>query len=183
MKKIVLGLAFLPVLFFSCSSDDDTGTEAENEEELITDVTLTLTPVDGGDPLVFSWIDEDGDDEVDSIDTIELTAGVTYTGAITLYNSVEDEDVTEEIEDEADEHQFFYTVTEADMEVAYTDSDANGYPIGLEFTVDAVTASTGTLNVLLLHQPDKTAEGVSDGDSTNAGGDIDIDIDFPVTIN
>jgi hypothetical protein len=43
-------------------------------------------------------------------------------------------------------------------------------------------ASTGTLGVILRHQLDKNAAGVADGDITNAGGDTDIEVVFPVTI-
>ena len=42
--------------------------------------------------------------------------------------------------------------------------------------------SEGELEVLLLHEPDKFAEGVSEGDATNAGGEVDIDVSFPITI-
>jgi hypothetical protein len=36
--------------------------------------------------------------------------------------------------------------------------------------------------VTLRHEPDKGAAGVSGGDITNAGGDTDIEVTFPVVI-
>ncbi len=44
--------------FNSCSSDDS---KPVNEEEVITTVTVTLTPVGGGTPVVLTSRDLDGD--------------------------------------------------------------------------------------------------------------------------
>ena len=36
--------------------------------------------------------------------------------------------------------------------------------------------------VVLRHLLDKFAEGVADGDITNAGGDTDVEVSFPIVI-
>ena len=61
-------------------------------------------------------------------------------------------------------------------------SDADGNPIGLATTVTTGAASTGEFTVILRHEPMKDAQGVKDGDITNAGGETDIEVNFPVEI-
>ena len=63
-----------------------------------------------------------------------LTAGTTYDGTIELLNETETpaEDITEEVQEEADEHQFFYTIgTGLDVTTTYEDEDGDGNPIML----------------------------------------------------
>ena len=85
------------------------------------------------------------------------------------------------VEEEADEHQFFYTV-EGDaasrMTVEITDVDINDLPVGLEFTVSISSggAAAGVLNVVLFHYDDVEKDG------TSQSAESDIDIDIPVTI-
>lgn len=166
----------------SCEKDDP---EVPNEEELITTVTYTLTPTGGGSAVEFQFQDLDGDGgNAPVITNGTLEANTTYTGSITLLNEAETpaEDITEEVEEEAEEHQLFFTVATANATVVYTDADGNGNPIGLATTVTTGDASTGTLTVTLRHEPDKGATDVSDGDITNAGGETDIEVTFDVTI-
>jgi len=110
-------------------------------------------------------------------------------------NETEDpaELVNEEIEEEADEHQFFYiadelgiTSTYEDQECDFNDMECEGSdarPLGINFTL-STTGMTGDaqLRIVLRHLLDKDAEGVSGGDITNAGGDTDIDATFDITV-
>ena len=81
------------------------------------------------------------------------------------------------------QHQFFFVVSSGlGLQINYDDTDANSYPIGLKNTAVAGAAGAGTLEVVLRHEPNKSATGVSDGDITNAGGDTDIEVTFDVTI-
>ena len=59
--------------------------------------------------------------------------------------------------------------------------DSAGNPIGQQFNMTA-TSGSGDFNVVLLHEPDKNAAGVPDGDMTNAGGDTDVNIVFPIVV-
>jgi hypothetical protein len=43
-------------------------------------------------------------------------------------------------------------------------------------------ASEGTFKVTLVNDPDKNAEGVAQGDITNAGGQIAFEVEFPMEI-
>lgn len=163
------------LLFSGCGNDEDP--TPENEEELITTVKLTFT--EGGSSFVAEWKDLDGDGaNPPVVDDITLEAGKTYTVTLDLLNESETpaESITAEIEEEADEHQFFFVVGgNLALSATYDDEDGDGNPVGLKNTFTAGDASTGTLTVILRHEPNKTASGVSDGDATNAGGETDIE--------
>uniref|UniRef100_UPI00404A094E type 1 periplasmic binding fold superfamily protein n=1 Tax=Flavobacterium sp. TaxID=239 RepID=UPI00404A094E len=175
----------IPLLFStSCSNDDDN--TAVNEEEVITTVTTTLEG--GGETITLTSRDLDGDGPNAPIVTVSgnLTAGITYTGSTTFLNELVSpaEDITSEVEEEGADHQVFYQLPSSIGTVTYTDTDANGKPIGLNFTLVAGTSgTTGTLTVTLRHLPNKTAVGVAEGDITNAGGSTDATVTFSVTVN
>ena len=171
-------------LFLASCSDDDNG--PVNEEEVITTVITTLT--NGSTTITLTSRDLDGDGPNAPVVTVSgnLTAGTTYTGSTTFLNELESpaEDITVEVEEEGADHQVFYQLPSSIGTVTYTDTDANGRPIGLNFTLVAGTSgSTGTLTVTLRHLPNKTASGVSGGDITNAGGNTDAAVSFSVAVN
>ena len=181
-----LFLLALLALAFSVTSCNDDDPEPINEEELITTVTLTLTPVTGGDPVVFQFKDLDGiggNQPVLVSDT--LAQGMSYTGSLELLDESGStaEDIGEEVEEEDEEHQFFFQISAGlELTVTYGDQDADGNPIGLKTNWAAGAAGTGTLKVILRHEPDKNAAGVADGDITLAGGETDIEVEWPVVI-
>ena len=49
-------------------------------------------------------------------------------------------------------------------------------------TLTTGEAGTGTLSIILRHEPAKDASGVSDGQIANAGGETDIEVSFNITI-
>ena len=107
-----------------------------------------------------------------------------YNGEVQVLNELESpaEDITLEVAEEDDEHQFFYTPTNSIVNVTYTDMDANGDPVGLTFTVSASGPGTGDLTITLIHEPMKSAANVSSGDITNAGGETDVEATFTITV-
>jgi len=184
MKNLkLIALLVIPVIFStSCSNDD----APVNEEEVITTVRTTLTG--GGQVITLTSRDLDGDGPNAPVVTVSgnLVAGTTYTGSTEFLNELEDpaEDITVEVEEEGADHQVFYQLPSSIGTVTYTDTDANGRPIGLNFTLVAGTSgSTGTLTVTLRHLPNKTATGVAAGDITNAGGNTDAAVTFSVAVN
>jgi hypothetical protein len=92
--------------------------------------------------------------------------------------------VTTEILEEDVDHQFFFNASNGlnVFDFVYADADVDGNPIGQQFIIEDVSGSGGDLNIVLLHEPNKNADGVSDGDITNAGGDTDIEITFPIIV-
>lgn len=184
MKNLkLIALLVIPAIFStSCSNDD----APVNEEEVITTVRTTLTG--GGQVITLTSRDLDGDGPNAPVVTVSgnLVAGTTYTGSTEFLNELEDpaEDITIEVQEEGADHQVFYQLPSSIGTVTYTDTDANGRPIGLNFTLVAGTSgSTGTLTVTLKHLPNKTATGVAAGDITNAGGNTDAAVTFSVAVN
>ncbi|MGC6525904.1 MAG: type 1 periplasmic binding fold superfamily protein [Flavobacteriaceae bacterium] len=193
MKKSIflIPLLILALIFTGCSKDDPPA--PVNEEELITTMTVTLSPVGGGSDIILKTVDMDGDGGNEPVITVNgvtgnevsLTVGTSYEGSIELLNESEDpaEDITEEVQEEAEEHQFFYTASSSlDVTTNYEDEDGDGNPIGVEFILVANAVSSGDLTFTLRHKPNKSAAGVSNGDITNAGGETDITETFSITI-
>ncbi len=181
--KFLSMFAFLGLFLVSCSDDDDDNPDPVNEEEVITTMTITLTPQGGGGTVVtLVTRDIDGDGPGAPVDDVSgsLAENTVYDGAIVLLNETETppENVTEEVEDEDDEHQFFYVVGGGlNATTEYANFDGDGNPLGTEFTLTTTTASTGTLQFVLRHEPTKPNTGLGD-----AGGDTDIERTFDVTI-
>ncbi len=170
----------------SCKKDEIEDPEIENEEEVITTLTYQLTPTAGGSDIVLTFFDSDGDGPIDPVITASssLATNTEYSASIFLLNETESpaESINPEIVEEADDHQFFFVNDGLNLDVTYDDTDSNGNPIGLSSTVNTGDASNGALTIILRHEPDKDAAGVSDGDITNAGGESDIEATFELVI-
>ena len=91
-------------------------------------------------------------------------------------------DITAEILEEDEDHQFFFKTNIAGLTVAYSDQDEDGNPVGLQSTATTTGTGNGTVTVILRHEPNKSATGVVNGDITNAGGETDIEVTFNVTV-
>lgn len=179
----IMFILFLGLIMISCTDNPASNIDGPGEEELITQVTLTLVDGNSSETTV-SWQDQDGPGGNDPVvGTLQLQAGTTYTGTIELLDTTKDpvEDITQEVREEDDEHQFFYTVGDSisdRLDIEVTDTDENGLPVGLEYsvTVSAGDAASGSLNVVLSHYDDAPKDGTTRSDET------DIDIDIPVEI-
>lgn len=194
----ILSIALAPL---GCPNVEDPPAPG-NEQEVITSVALTFTPASGGAALDFAHADPENDGDP-AIDTIALAAGTTYALSVQFLNDLEDppEDITAEVAEESDEHQLFIygdgvegpaTGTNADHLVtqAYDDQDANALPVGLDNTIEVVTAGSAELKVMLRHLPPQNnaavkvaglAEDFASGGSAALPGDIDADVTFPLT--
>ena len=179
MKNLkLLAVTFLGITtLISCNNDDDAPV---NEEEVITTVTTTLT--NGSSVITLTSRDLDGDGPNLPVVTVSgnLKTNTVYSGAVTFLNETVSpaDDITVEVEEEGDEHQLFFQAPSTLGTFTYTDADANGKPIGLEFTLTTSGATTGNLLVTLRHLPNKSASGVATGDITNAGGATDAAVTY-----
>lgn len=181
-KKIMIGL-FLSLGFTACSDDEDIP-EHIHEEELITTMEIVLSPQDFGEVVTLSYRDLDGDGPGEPIiENGVLMANATYFGEIILLNETVEpaEDISLEIEEEGADHQFFFH-NDFGAETSYKDQDENANPIGLLFELKTNTPGTGSFQVILRHEPDKTAPGVKEGNIENAGGTTDISVNFEVEV-
>ena len=177
--KFLTAALFVSSLFIGCSKDD--APEPVNEEEVITTLTVKLVPNDGGTEIILQTRDLDGDGPNEPVITTgDLATGVTYSGSIVLLNETEDpaEDITEEVEEESVEHQFFYTATGGlDVTTNGENLDSEGNKLGTEFTLVAGAVSSGTLTFTLRHEPTKPNTGLNDAD-----GETDISATFDVSV-
>jgi hypothetical protein len=183
-SQSILSLLLISTLFIaSCNDDDPT---PENPEELITTLLIHVVPHSGGTQQTFQFLDLDGDGgNPPIIIGGTLAANSEYHATLMLQDGTVDppEDINEEILAEDEAHQFFFSFKGIDVTHAYDDMDSNGNPIGIVNTwMTGATPGTGTLSVVLRHEPNKSGVGVADGDITNAGGDTDIEVTFPVII-
>ena len=175
--------------------DDPDAPECENEEELIDKVTLTFTPEDG-DPVIAEAIDPDGPGPLPlAVNDISLMESTDYTLTVMVENTIEGEDITAEIMEEDDEHQFFFAFGEDLFEdpdgdgnidnssdpINYNDMDDNGLPVGLSTAWTTACTEDGnvqdTFRVVLKHQP-----GIKDENSGFEDGGTDIDITWNITL-
>ena len=122
-----------------------------------------------------------------------LTAGVAYNVSVKLFNALVTpiEDVTKSIlensvagSDEGNNnHQFYYGFNSAFASLVYADTDQNGKPLGVKMTTitSATPTTTGSLNLKLIHLPNKAANIPATPYTYIAsciGGSADIDVTF-----
>ena len=171
-KYSIYALLLVGMVFSGCKKDEATP-EPENELEVITDVKLVFTnTADANDVVTARAQDPDGAgvQELAILDEINLGIGKTYTLTYEIFNNLEtpDEDIGEEIKDEDDEHQFFFSFTEnaftnpagngnidnASDPINYNDNDGAN-PVGLSttWTTSATAVTAGEFTVRLQHQP------------------------------
>ncbi len=174
--KSITFLLLFSALAISCSDDDPAPV---NEEETITRVTLTFTESGGGAEQTYIY------NVGEAAPIIEMTDGVAYDVSITFEDAsdpVDVEDITAEVEEEADDHYVFYQINDASftLESADTDvEDTDGTPIGLHTLWTPTGTDDGTVTVYLIHEPTSKTGDVRD----DLGGEDDVQITFNVTIN
>jgi hypothetical protein len=194
----IIFIAILGVLTFSgCDNNDP---QKEDVPELITKATLTFTPA-SGTPIIATATDPDGEG-VQSIKTdgpIVLQKSTSYVLSITLINGLAaptdaEYDVTSEVEEEGDEHMFFFSWTGNAFQVPdgdgnidrradrvdYTSLDKQGLPLGLTTswkTADIATQGA-TFRILLKHQPMLKSTTSSSND-----GETDLDVSFDLRVD
>ncbi|MCF0071826.1 hypothetical protein LZD49_15220 [Dyadobacter sp. CY261] len=167
-------LAGMTMAFVQCK-DSGEAVEPDDENELITSVTLKFTEQGTSNVSTFSFKDPDGDggNAATKFDTISLKPNKTYTLAIELLDESKTpvNDITKEVEKESDEHLFVYTATPgALLTYSYGDKDKNNYPIGLTGSAVTGAAGDGKLKVQLRHQP-----GAKNGTPTPGSDDVNLD--------
>ena len=159
--------------FTSCKKDDTT------EQELITTVVVHLTATDGSFDQEFEWDDRDGDGgNSPVIDEIVLPANKTFQCNVHFYDrsKTPEVDITAEVKADNVAHLLVYTVSGAAVTITPDDTDDNGKPFRLETTWVAGAASTGTVKVVLRHEPDKNAA------NPDVTGDVDVEAAFVVKV-
>ena len=176
-------LLLIPVGFLvgSCNKEEQSVAPTIDNESLTT-VTLQLTNKANATDVVTATVDGLNTTADFSKATLNLKANTTYSGQILLSDKTQTPatDVTAEIKARQNIHLLVYTPSAGlNLTVTITDKDTNPspgpYPVGLLFDVATQAASTGSLNVVLRHQPNTK-------DGTAKPGSSDLDTTFPVVI-
>jgi hypothetical protein len=161
----------------------DSTTEPGGETEVISRVTVTLTPTAGA--ALTAFIDDaDGNGPgapSAQQGALALARNATYTGIVRFENRLASpvEDITTEVQAEANEHRVFYTASGAGVTVTTTDTDGQGRPLGLRFTVTTgATPAPGQLTVVLCHY-DNVAKPAT---ASTCSAETDINVAFNYTI-
>ena len=172
-----LFFAFLAFISFSC--EKDTTGDPDNEQELITAVSITFTPASGA-ARSFKWTDKDGAGGLAPvIESITLAANTSYTISTSFLDESKSPvvNITAEIQDESNDHLVCYVPSGSAPAVQITDTDKKKNPLGLAGTAKTTAAGNGSLKISLKHQPDKKST------TPCSTGETDVEVTFPVTIN
>ena len=165
----------LSLLIISCSKEDP---EPINEEELITTVQLTFKSPGITDQTV-RW--QEGSN---NSDIISLAANTQYEVEIIFLDESDPsdiEDITEEVKEEADEHQVFYQFSQLNISLEQSSSDtldSNQNPLFVNSLWNTSEVGTGTVRVYLIHEPVTKSSSTRDG----FAGETDVTVDFPIII-
>jgi hypothetical protein len=197
----IIALAAILLVVSGCHKDDKTDeVKIADPVEAITKATLTFTPTTG-DAVIATATDPDGtgSQKIASDGIVNLMKGTTYVLTIALTNELaapgtSGYDVSKEVENEGDEHQFFFAwnglfsdpvgtgnIDDKTGTVNYSggsnSKDKNGLALGL--TTTWTTASTPgfgrDFRVLLKHQPN--LKSVNSNADT---GETDLDVVFTI---
>lgn len=175
--KLLSGFGLLALTLAGCSKDKD---EVSNEEELITTVSLRFQEIGTANVFVATFRDTDGEGgNPPSIDEIVLKPNANYSCSVELLNeSVSPaEDITEEVQEEADDHELYFIPAGANITINRVDLDSKSLPVGLSSTWQTGAASAGTVRVVLKHKPGTKAAG-----DPVTKGETDIDLNFTTKV-
>ena len=199
IRKIgILPVVATAILLTGCAKEEEEVPEEEHEMEVITDVKLIFTNDNDSNDIVYARAqdpDGDGVEDLKILDSVNLDVSKSYTLTFEIMNNLESpgEDIGEEIADEDDEHQIFFSfsndafsnpvgdgnIDNASDPINYNDVDGNGNPVGLStaWTTSSTTLTDGTFTVRLQHQPDEktSTSGANDGDT-------DFELEFVLNI-
>lgn len=182
MKKITINsIIIISILLITNSCEKNN--HNHNDHDVINKVTMELTSSTENTTLTFEDIDGDGG-IAPTITSGSIKGNMTYSGVIRLYTLHDNhyDELTSEILAEGEKHQFFFSSNVPGISFIYSDKDTLNQPIGLSNTIKTIGTGTGIIRVILRHEPNKSATGVAEGDITNAGGETDIEIEFPITV-
>lgn len=180
MNKLSFFIILLGLSAFSCSRED---VHAHDDNEAITSVKLTFTPLNtSGDEIEATWKSLGTSPQVDEI---ELKKDTEYDMSVQFLNDsgVKKTDLTEEIEKEADAHLVIVKTIPADlMSVNAKDKDSKGRKLGLKNRLKTKNgASSGIVKVILRHQPPVNGKETKNGIDETIGS-VDADVDFKLYI-
>ena len=187
-RSLTVPAAALAATALLAACDDPTA-PVPNDQELITDVVITLTPVGGGTAITSTIADPDGPGPTSpnaQTAAIVLTPGMTYDGMVEFFDRSDPsdpEDITVEVETEAEEHRVFHLLsglTGVTIPEDSLDEDGTGAPLGLTFqiVVDSGASGSGAVRIILSHYDEQPK-----GDGSVQSDETDADVSFDVSVS
>ena len=204
-------LALFACFMTACASNNEEDLPPEDTNEgIITSLMLHFTPVNGGETLSFRWTTPEDDAPV--VDDIPLPDRTnhghhdrqSYTLNVEMWNEQDTPatDMAQVVADNGVDYQIFFTGSAVDgpatadnsdavIRHIYDDVDANGYPLGLNNTIDTMAWGAGELTVTLRHMPpedDSTlkaanlAEDVAENGFDAIGGETVLQATFDIDV-
>lgn len=181
--RTALAFAAMALLASSCDHLDDPHDHTD-DHDAVTTVTLTLVAQGTNDTTSVTWEDLDGigGNNPGRIDTLFLRPATIYLGSVTFENRAKTpiENITEEVLEDADEHQVFYAVSNSLGQVQILDKDGRGLPLGLVYSLStAATAAAvpGTLTLSLYHFDSESSKS-----GTDPADETDVEVSFPLIL-
>jgi hypothetical protein len=185
MKNVLSKLLML-ILFSSIICLTSCKKDAQNydHEDTITTLLITFTPqplvpVKSGtviESTIFKYFILEGEEPEITFTGPNLTQNVFYNYSIEILNEEDEgniEDLTGEIEDEADDHLFCIT----GGTVSEQNKDTKGKDFGSQGVITFTTAGAKTTTIRLKHEPNK------DAGNPCSTGDTDIEATFNHTVD
>ncbi len=175
-KTLLFALLIAGLSVTGCKKDKNTA--QENITRVVAHVIGTGTSTFDQE---FTWEDKDGDGgNAPTIQGIFIpsSAGTEFNVQMHVYDDTKTpvEDLTEEIEKENKVHLFTYAATNGVFTIGNFNLDDDGKTFGLKSTWTKGSTGSGTVNIVLHHEP------TNKGDLNNPGGETDFDVTFAVTI-
>lgn len=173
--KYVLFYLFSFFLLLSCEKETP---EIVEEQELITTVELQFQ-ASGEAPQTIRW-----EANQTNVPTVTLKANTAYEVAIAFLDESDPadvEDITEEVREEADEHQVFFEFSGVTVDFTSGSSDtldSDGNPVFLHTVWNATSTGTGIIKAYLIHEPTSKTSTTRAG----FGGETDVAIEIPFTV-
>ncbi len=181
-SKILLLSVSALIIIYGCTSDDIVNPDPPNDPELITTMILKFdNQLDGVVEFIYRDPDGEGGNPPERFDTIRIANNVNYDVQILLLDESDPNNIdtiSNEVEEEGAEHQFFFIPSSVNTTITYDDMDKNGWPIGLKTIWMNGAASTGTVRTLLKHQPGEKQPPPGDPNV----GETDVDLDWVTEI-
>jgi len=169
----------LLALMGACKDEVSPINPPQNATELITTMQLVMKDSATGEIKTFAFKDPDGEggNGPTQFDTITLKSGSVYNCELILLDESKStaDTISNEVQEEADEHLVFYDVAGAAVNISITDKDSKQLPLGLRSIWRTAQIGQGTVTVQLKHQP-----GQKDG--SRAPGETDAMVSYPIKI-
>ncbi|MBC8109552.1 MAG: type 1 periplasmic binding fold superfamily protein [Verrucomicrobia bacterium] len=180
ISKVVFSVSLLGILALNACKNND---PQPDEQEQITTLTLSLVKAGTTTPISITFRDADGEGgnaPTTTPATLVLDANATYGVTLSVLDETKSpvENITEEIEEEKDDHQFYFAYSANNLTVNIIDTDSKNLPVGLISTFTTTSAGVAAnLTVTLKHKPGSKA-----ANDPVSKGETDIEVVFPVQV-